>query len=279
MATLADTLKQATESLSQFSDTPRLDAELLICHVLDIPKTRFITDPGEILPDEQLAMINTLVQQRIEGQPIAYLIGYRHFWDLKLKVTPDTLIPRPETELLVETALELFNQDETVDVIDLGTGSGAIALSIAKERPAWHITATDQSPQTLAVAIENAEYYKLDNVTLIQSDWFENITDDARYNLIISNPPYVPDEAPHLKERGVRYEPQRALRSGPDGLDDIRILIPESKKHLKQYGWLLLEHGFDQGEQVRTLFNAHGYKNITQKKDLAGHTRITYGQK
>ena len=278
MATLAETLKASTESLKQCTDTPRLDAELLICHILNIPKTRLITEPNQTLEAEQILAINTLVQQRIEGQPVAYLTGQRDFWDMTLKVTPDTLIPRPETELLVETALELYGNDESINAIDLGTGTGAIALSIARERPNWHITATDKSHDTLAVAIENAEAYQLHNVTLLQSHWFENLVEDCKFDLIISNPPYVPTDAPHLQERGVRYEPQDALCSGPDGLNDIRIIIPESKKHLKQQGWLLLEHGFDQGEQVKALFAEHGYQNVQQKKDLAGHIRITFGQ-
>lgn len=278
MATLAETLRASTESLNRYSDTPRLDAELLICYVLDIPRTRFFTEPDQMLEPEQVTAINNFVQQRIEGQPVAYLVGYRDFWNLKLKVTPDTLIPRPETELLVETALELFANDEPIDAIDLGTGTGAIALSLAKERPGWNITASDQSRDTLAVAIENAETYQLHNVTLLQSHWFDNIASERKYDLIISNPPYVPEDAAHLQGRGVRYEPPQALCSGPDGLNDIRIIIPESKKHLKQHGWLLLEHGFDQGEQVKALFAEHGYQYIQQKNDLAGHTRITFGQ-
>jgi release factor glutamine methyltransferase len=163
-------------------------------------------------------------------------------------------------------------------VIDLGTGTGAIALSIASERADWHITATDASHDALTVAIENAEANQLHNVTLLQSHWFDNIADSATYDMVISNPPYVPEDAEHLHGRGVRYEPQDALRAGPDGLSEIRIIIPESKKHLKKNGWLLLEHGFDQGEKVMALFKEHDFKNIQQKQDMAGHTRITYGQ-
>ena len=278
MATLAEALNTCSESLKAYSDTPRLDAELLICHVLDIPKTKLITDAEQSIQNDNLTAINELVQQRINGLPVAYLVGYRDFWTLRLKVTPATLIPRPETELLVETAMTLFERDESIDVIDLGTGTGAIALSIASERPNWHITATDTSHDALAVAIENAEANQLHNVTLMQSHWFDNIADNATYDLVISNPPYVPEDAEHLHGRGVRYEPPNALRAGPDGLSEIRIIIPESKKHLNKNSWLLLEHGFDQGEKVMTLFKEHGFQNIQQKQDLAGHTRITYGQ-
>jgi len=279
VANLAATLKTATHSLQACSDTPRLDAELLICHVLGIPKTYFFTHPEQEVTDQQYAKLDTLLQQRMAGQPIAYIIGYRYFWDLKLKVTPDTLIPRPETEFLVETALELGEEAKGIDVIDLGTGSGAIALSLAKARPNWHITATDQSSSALEVAVENADANGVNRITFVESHWFDRLDEHNQYDLIVSNPPYVPEQAPHLQERGVRYEPRQALVSGADGLDAIRILIPESKKHLKQNGWLLLEHGFDQGEEVKTLFEAQGYKNVQQKQDLGGHTRITYGQK
>jgi release factor glutamine methyltransferase len=278
VATLAEILNTCTESLNTHSDTPRLDAELLICHVLNIPKTKLFTDAEQRLESDKLTAINELVQQRITGQPVAYLVGYRDFWTLRLKVTPATLIPRPETELLVETALTLFSADEEINLIDLGTGTGAIALSIASERPGWHITATDASSDALAVAIENAETIQLHNVTLLQSHWFDDIADTATYDMIISNPPYVAEDAEHLRQRGVRYEPQAALRAGSDGLNDIRIIIPASKKHLKKNGWLLLEHGFDQGETVLALFKQHGFRNIQQKKDLAGHTRISYAQ-
>lgn len=278
MAILTESLQHATKLLEPCSDTARLDAELLICHVLEIPRTRLITDPEQTLTDAQQQNIEAIVRRRLEGQPVAYLLGYRYFWDLKLKVTPDTLVPRPETELLVETALALYSADETINVLDLGTGSGAIALAIARSCPNWHITATDQSHDTLAVAIENAETYQLDNVTLIQSHWFDNLDDAVKYDLITSNPPYVPENAEHLEHRGVRFEPQQALRSGPDGLDDIRVLIPASKNYLKPDGWLLLEHGFDQGEEVKALFTEYGYRDVQQEKDLAGHLRMTIGQ-
>jgi len=277
VTTLAEALQQATTSLEPCSDSARLDAELLICHVLKVPRTRLITESDHTLAAGQQSKIENIIARRVEGQPIAYLLGYQHFWDLKLKVTRDTLVPRPETELLVETALELYGEDKTINVIDLGTGSGAIALAIAKSRPNWHVTATDQSHNTLAVAIENTETCRLDNVTLIQSHWFDSLNADIKYGLIVSNPPYVTEDAEHLQHRGVRFEPQQALRSGPDGLDDIRLLIPASKKHLNPGGWLLLEHGFDQGDKVKALFTEYGYKNIEQKKDLAGHVRITYG--
>ena len=277
MPTLGEVTSQASQLLATSSDSARLDAELLIAHTLNIPRSRFITEPDQILDEQQLNKIQAIITRRARGEPVAYLLGSKYFWDLELKVTPAVLIPRPDTELLVEIALTLYKPDETIKVIDLGTGSGAIALAIAKSRPHWHITATDESQPALAVAIENAEHYKLDNVTLLQSHWFENVAEDLRYDLIISNPPYIAETDPHLHQGDVRFEPQEALVAGPDGLDAIRYLIHESKKHLRQHGWLILEHGYDQGMQVRQLFVENGYMQVQQKKDLGGHIRVTMG--
>lgn len=278
MPTLGETTSNAAQLLASTSDSARLDAEVLIAHALAIPRSRFISDPQMALDEQQLNKIQTLITRRAHGEPVAYLLGHKHFWDVELKVTPDVLIPRPDTELLVETALTLFPADASRNVIDLGTGSGAIAIAIAKARPHWHLCATDASQAALNVAIENAETYRLHNLTLLHSDWFANIAQDRKFDLILSNPPYIPDNDPHLAQGDLRFEPQQALRAGPDGLDAIRYLVPASKPYLKPAGWLLLEHGYDQGDRVRQLFVEHGYVDVQQRKDLGGHVRVTLGR-
>jgi release factor glutamine methyltransferase len=278
MPTLGETTREASQQLASVSDSARLDAELLIAHVLDIPRSRFISDPEQVLDPQQLEQITALIQRRAAGEPMAYILGNRHFWDLKLRITPDVLIPRPETELLVEIALALYPADSHINVLDLGTGSGAIALAIAKARPQWHVCATDDSHQALEVAIDNAERYRLSNLSLLQSHWFDGLEPSKRYNLILSNPPYIPEHDPHLQQGDVRFEPQQALVSGKDGLDAIRHLIPTGKDYLFPGGWLMLEHGYDQGEQVRTLFVEHGYKEVQQRQDLGGHVRLSMGR-
>lgn len=278
MPTLDETSRAASQLLANVSDSARLDAELLIAHALDIPRSRFVSDPEQALDSPQLDKIQNLIRRRAKGEPVAYILGYKHFWDLELQVTPAVLIPRPDTELLVETALTLFNENAEINVLELGTGSGAIALAIAKARPHWHVCATDDSHQALEIAIDNAEHYRLSNLSLLQSHWFDGLETDKRYNLILSNPPYIPAHDPHLQQGDVRFEPQQALVSGEDGLDAIRHLIPSSKDYLLAGGWLLLEHGYNQGKQVQTLFVEHAYQDVQQRKDLGGHVRVTMGR-
>lgn len=278
MPTLGELTRDTTDQLAAISDSARLDAELLIAHVLKIPRSHFVSRPEQTLETKQLEKIRQLIQRRADGEPIAYILGKKHFWDLELSVSPDVLIPRPDTELLVETALTLFDADKAVNVLDLGTGSGAIAIAIARSRPHWHVTATDDSQPALAIAIENAEAYQLHNLSLLQSHWFDDLAPDKQYDLIVSNPPYVRADDPHLQQGDVRFEPQQALVSGRDGLDAIRYLIPNSKKHLQPGGWLMLEHGYDQGEQVQQLFIENDYKDVQQRKDLGGHIRVSVGR-
>jgi release factor glutamine methyltransferase len=278
MPTLGETVSQATQLLATTSDSARLDAELLIAQCLQIPRSRIISTPELTLDTQQLDQIQASISRRARGEPVAYILGHKHFWDLELKVTPDVLIPRADTEVLVETALTLYPAETPINVIDLGTGSGAIALAIAKARPHWHISATDESQAALALAIENAEHYQLHNVSLLQSHWFDDLAEHKKYELIISNPPYVAANDPHLQQGDVRFEPQAALVSGADGLNAIRYLILQSKPRLVAGGWLLLEHGYDQGERVRQLFSAHDYLEVQQKTDLAGHVRVTLGR-
>lgn len=278
MPTLGETARKASQLLATTSDSPRLDAELLIAHILAIPRSRFISEPDCKLDSQQLSAIQAILLRRAQGEPIAYILGTKHFWDLELKVSPDVLIPRPETELLVETALSLFTSDSAINVLDLGTGSGAIAIAIAKARPHWHVCASDASKVALAIAIDNAERYQLHNLSLFQSHWFNQIIPEKRYDLILSNPPYIAVGDSHLQQGDVRFEPHTALVSGADGLNAIRYLVAESKSHLQPEGWLMLEHGYDQGERVRQLFVENGYQDIQQKKDLGGHVRVTLGR-
>ena len=275
---LSELQKQAIAELTGYSDSARLDADLILCHVLSIPRTTIITQDKMVLDTEQVKQIQALIEKRKQNYPIAYITGSRHFWDVELKVTEATLIPRPETELLVEMALSLFPEQKKIHVLDLGTGSGAIAIAIANARPTWAIVACDNSNEALSVADQNIATYDLTNIKLLNSHWFDAVAGEQKFNLILSNPPYIEENDPHLKLGDVQFEPLTALSSGLDGLDDIRLLIPEAKNYLQPSSWLWLEHGFDQAQRVKDIFNDHGYTDIKQHIDLSGHTRITGGQ-
>ena len=274
MSTVSEALDWATEQLSE-SDDARLDSQILLAYALNVSRTWLFTWPDKALDGATLTAFNALIEKRKSGTPIAYITGYRDFWSLRLKVTPDTLIPRADTELLVETALTLKNVEKSCDVIDLGTGTGAIALSLANECPSWRITATDINPETLAVAKENAQTLEL-AVSFKESAWFDAIND--RYDLVISNPPYIESDDPHLQQGDLRFEPAGALASGQDGLDDIRRLVQQALKHLKKDGYLLLEHGYQQAEAVRSLMAKAGYIDIETHQDIEDRDRVTLGK-
>ena len=274
MSTVSEALDWATEQLSE-SDDARLDSQILLAYALNVSRTWLFTWPDKALDGATLTAFNALIEERKSGTPIAYITGYRDFWSLRLKVTPDTLIPRADTELLVETALTLKNVEKSCDVIDLGTGTGAIALSLANECPSWRITATDINPETLAVAKENAQTLEL-AVSFKESAWFDAIND--RYDLVISNPPYIESNDPHLQQGDLRFEPAGALASGQDGLDDIRRLVQQALKHLKKDGYLLLEHGYQQAEAVRSLMAKAGYIDIETHQDIEDRDRVTLGK-
>ncbi|MGN6313584.1 MAG: peptide chain release factor N(5)-glutamine methyltransferase, partial [Rhodanobacteraceae bacterium] len=216
-----------------------------------------------------------LIARRARGEPIAYLIGSRGFHALELRVSPDVLIPRPETELLVELALARIPVDAECRVADLGTGSGAIALSIARERPRARVLATDASGAALAVARDNARRLNLTNVGFAQGDWCAALGDGCDFDLIVSNPPYIAEDDPHLREGDLRFEPRAALASGADGLDAICAIVRDARAHLRGGGWLLLEHGFAQGAQVRALLQESGYREVFTERDLEGRERTT----
>lgn len=271
-------LSTAAETLSATSDSPRLDAELLLAHALGKDRSYLRAWPERTPTPAQEAEFKALLARRQAGEPIAHLLGVREFWSLALKVTPDTLIPRPETELLVERALLHIPADRPVAVADLGTGSGAIALAIASERPRIQVTAIDRSAAALAVARVNARALGIANLDFREGDWCNDLP-AAHFDVIVSNPPYIAARDPHLAQGDVRFDPHGALVSGPDGLDDLRRIIPDARACLKPGGWLLVEHGHDQGPAVEALFTAAGYRDIRNHTDLAGKPRVTEGRR
>ncbi|MTI15535.1 peptide chain release factor N(5)-glutamine methyltransferase [Sansalvadorimonas verongulae] len=268
-------LTRATE-LAQVSDTARLDLELLLCHVLDKPRSYLFSYPEYELTSDQLSQFEQLFHKRLEGHPIAHLTGVREFWSLELLIEPSTLIPRPDTECLVEEALELCDH-RPKQVLDLGTGTGAIALALASERPGWAVYGCDRVPDAVELAKKNAAHNNLERVQFIESSWFQQLPEQS-FDLIVSNPPYIIDNDPHLQQGDVRFEPLSALTSGADGLDDIRHISSESPHWLRDGGWLMMEHGYHQGEDVREILASNGFTSIRTVQDLAGHDRITMGQ-
>ncbi|QMV64668.1 peptide chain release factor N(5)-glutamine methyltransferase [Pseudomonas berkeleyensis] len=258
------------------SPTPRLDAELLLAAALGKPRSYLRTWPERELNAAQQAQFDGFMLRRRNGEPVAYILGRQGFWSLDLEVAPHTLIPRPDTELLVETALELLPATPLA-VLDLGTGTGAIALALASERPAWQVTGVDRVEDAVALAERNRQRLKLDNASFVQSHWFSALA-GQRYGLTLSNPPYIRADDHHLDQGDVRFEPSSALVAGSDGLDDIRAIIRCAPSHLLTGGWLLLEHGFDQAEAVRALLVAGGFAEVHSRRDLGGHERISLGR-
>ncbi|GAA0695096.1 peptide chain release factor N(5)-glutamine methyltransferase [Marinobacterium maritimum] len=263
-----------TAELAAISDSPRLDIELLLCEVLDKPRSWLFTWPDKTLSAEQQARFEQLLTRRLQGEPVAHLLGYRDFWTLRLKVSPDTLIPRPDTETLVEQALALL-PDGPARVADLGTGTGAIALALASERPQWQLTATDLHPGAVMLARENAQAHQLSNVEILQGSWCAPLS--GHFDMIVSNPPYIDPEDPHLSQGDVRFEPLSALTAEDKGMADIRSIAEQAKAHLKSGGWLLFEHGYDQGETVRDLLRQLGYAQVRTQRDLGDNDRVTLG--
>ncbi|GAB3731411.1 peptide chain release factor N(5)-glutamine methyltransferase [Luteimonas pelagia] len=255
------------------------DAECLLAHALGRDRGWLFAHGDAVLESGELARIEALAGRRRAGEPVAYLTGRRGFWSMDLAVGPATLVPRPETERLVELALERLPADRLVDVADLGTGSGAIALAIAHERPRARVVATDASAAALAVAARNATALGLDasRVAFLQGDWWRPLG-ARRFELVASNPPYIPEGDPHLDRGDLRFEPRDALASGADGLDAIREIVDGAPAHLVAGGWLLLEHGFDQGGAVRRLMEARGIVEVDTARDLEGRDRVTLGR-
>ena len=259
------------------SPTARLDAELLLAAALGKSRSYLHTWPEKIVSSEAALTFAEYLLRRRAGEPVAYILGQQGFWNLDLEVAPHTLIPRPDTELLVETALALLPATPA-KVLDLGTGSGAIALALASERAAWHVTAVDRVLEAVALAERNRQRLQLDNVNVFTSHWFSAL-DDQRFDLIISNPPYIAAGDVHLAQGDVRFEPESALVAGADGLDDIRHIVAQAAKHLNAGGWLMLEHGYDQAAAVRALLVAAGFVEVASAQDLAGIERISFGRR
>lgn len=258
------------------SPSARLDAEWLLAAALGKPTSYLRTWPEREVPAECEARFVADLARRRQGEPIAYILGRQGFWSLDLEVAPHTLIPRPDTELLVETALQLM-PTTPINVLDLGTGSGAIALALAHDRPTWSVTGVDRIVEAVALANRNAARLRLANVRFVESQWFSALA-GQRYALMVSNPPYIRARDPHLAQGDLRFEPGSALVAGEDGLDDIRQIISHAPEHLEQGGWLLLEHGYDQAREVRQLLKSRGFADVQSRTDLGGHERISLGR-
>jgi release factor glutamine methyltransferase len=253
-----------------------LDAQVLLAHGLDVPRAWLAAHAADTLPAQAADAFFELARRRRDGEPVAYLTGIREFWGLSLRVTADVLIPRPETETLVELSLSLVPAGAPMRLLDVGTGSGAIALSLAHERPRARVTGVDISPAALAVARDNARRLTIGNADFLPSDWFAGVG-DGRFDLIAANPPYVGSADPHLQEGDVRFEPRVALTPGGDGLTALRAIVAGARAHLVAGGHLVVEHGYDQSAAVQALFREAGFGGISIRNDLAGIPRVVGG--
>lgn len=276
-ATVQSILSNAQEALAECSDSPRLDSEVLLGHVLGTNRAKIYANPDLPISKEQALEYQELVNGRVTGKPVSHLTGSREFWSMNLQVTPAVLVPRPETELLVEMALELLPAEEACTVLDLGTGTGAVAIAIGLERPEATVIATDRSTAALDVARKNLARHCPERVTLKEGNWYAAVK-NQRFNIVVSNPPYVSTEETEQTDPELRFEPRHALYSGTDGLDDIRLLVDGAADHLEPGGWLLLEHGYDQAEAVTELLKHAGFIDIETRNDLSGHERVTGGR-
>lgn len=275
ISTIKELLIEATQQLASL-DNARLDAELLLCTTINYERSKLFTSTETLIPDYEVSKYRGLVKKRQAGIPLAYLTGKKEFWSMEFMVNPFTLIPRPETECLVENALRKISLQSNTTLADLGTGCGAIAISIASERPHCSITATDKCEKTLDVAVMNAKYHSLENIQFIKSDWYENL--QGKFDVIVSNPPYVKSNDDHLLGDGVAHEPVLALDGGPDGLSSINKIISNSAHFLNRGGWLIIEHGFNQAHSVRNQFKQKKFTDVITNCDFAGNERVTMGR-
>jgi release factor glutamine methyltransferase len=274
---VAHTLEQAiaagADLLASSSESAKLDAQVLLLHILKKPRSYLFTWPEHALSDEQQSQFNVFIQRRLKGEPVAHITGLREFWSLSLEVNATTLIPRPDTETLVEQALEIA-LPATAKVLDLGTGTGAIALALGSEMPSWQITAVDRVSDAVALATRNQQRLAINNVHVKQSNWFSELHGE-KFNLIVTNPPYIESSDIHLNQGDVRFEPLSALVADDCGMSDIKQIITQSRDYLSSNGYLLIEHGFEQGEAVRHFFEKMAFVNIKTVKDLGNNDRVT----
>lgn len=270
-------IRQSCQLLESSSDTAKLDVELLLAKSLGKDRTYLFTWCDKLVSEEEEGAFQLLFNRRVKGEPIAYILGEQEFWDITLNTAKHTLIPRADTETLIEWALELSGQlPEAADVIDLGTGTGAIALALANEFSQWKIQGVDVIDQAVELAQQNAQLNQLQDVKFYQSSWFDNV--EGQFDLIVSNPPYIDPEDEHLNQGDVRFEPKSALTADNKGLADLEHIANHSRHYLKAGGWLLMEHGHDQQVEVQEVLNRLGYDNISTRIDLGGNPRITGGQ-
>lgn len=276
--TVESALKAAIVQLQEGENTsPSIDAAVLLCHTLDKPRSYLLTWPEKHLTLEQEQHFNKLLTRRLTGEPVAYIVGEREFWSLPLKVSPSTLIPRPDTERLVEVALDK-TFGKAGDILDLGTGTGAIALALASEMPNRNVTGIDLRPEAQQLASENAERLNITNTTFLNGSWFDPLPENSRFSLIVSNPPYIEKDDPHLSQGDVRFEPITALVAEEKGLADIKHIADNARHYLEADGWLAFEHGYDQGDAVREIMQALGYLDVMTEKDYGGNDRVTLGR-
>ncbi|UJF20183.1 peptide chain release factor N(5)-glutamine methyltransferase [Vibrio sp. SS-MA-C1-2] len=257
-------------------DSARIDVSVLLCHVLDKPSSYLFTWPERELTESQLTQLEQLITRRLSGEPIAYIVGWREFWSLPLKVSPATLIPRPDTERLVELALDKLTPQ--CQILDLGTGTGAIALAIASERPDCQITGIDLQPEAQILADENRERLEINNCQFLAGSWYQPLKNNQKFHIIVSNPPYIDQDDPHLAQGDVRFEPLSALVAENKGLADLDYIVDKGRDYLQPKGWILLEHGYQQGDDVRAILEQYGYQYVVTELDYAGHGRVTVGQ-
>jgi release factor glutamine methyltransferase len=276
LPTIEHVITEGAKLLASCSDSAKLDSQILLLHVIQKPHSYLFTWPEQTLTTEQQAQFDTLCQRRLTGEPIAYITGMREFWSLLLEVSPATLIPRPDTETLVEQALNI-NVPKNAQVLDLGTGTGAIALALGSEMPHWDITAVDRINDAVALATRNKERLNINNVQVKLSNWFSDIV-NQKFDLIVTNPPYIEDSDVHLNTGDVRFEPRSALVAPDTGMADIKQIISQSRDYLNSNGYLLIEHGFEQAQSVRDYFASMAFINIITVQDLGKNDRVTLAQ-
>ncbi|TYL48638.1 peptide chain release factor N(5)-glutamine methyltransferase [Marinomonas sp. IMCC 4694] len=273
-----EVLKGAYERLVFVSETAQLDAQLLLAHVLSVSTSYFYTWPEKVISDDMLVAFNQLLDRRAQGEPVAYLLGHQAFWSLDLEVSTFTLIPRPDTEKLVEVALSVLDTGKVSRILDLGAGTGAIALSLASEQPKSTVIGVDLIEAAVALAQRNAVRNNIRNATFVQSSWFDALHGQALFDLIVSNPPYIDPDDEHLSQGDMRFEPRSALVAERHGLADIEHIVATAPTFMKVGAYLMFEHGYDQASAVRECLTTAGFTQVTNFQDLGGNDRVTIGQ-